>query len=191
MYSITNISPRKNSLNLINLLNPILIKPVKPIKIINKNEIKNIRYYNNTQFNSKSTNFKQARYLSNSSYGNDNFKNNLNDIGKVISVCDGIARVSGLNNVKSEELVEFESGVQGMALNLEKDEVGIVIFNNEQSVKEGDSVKRTKRIVDVPVGKELLGRIVDSLGNPIDGKGSINMKKSKKKKNNSKSTRYY
>lgn len=97
-------------------------------------------------------------------------------VGKVLSVGDGIARVYGLDKVQSGELVEFESGVKGMALNLEEDNVGVVIFGADQKVKEGDMVKRTDQIVSVPVGKELLGRVVDALGEPIDGKGSIKAK---------------
>jgi len=95
------------------------------------------------------------------------------EIGQVLSVGDGIARVYGLDNVQAGEMVEFENGVRGMALNLEVDNVGIVIFGEDRDIKEGDTVKRTGDIVEVPVGKELLGRVVDSLGNPIDGKGPI------------------
>lgn len=87
-----------------------------------------------------------------------------------MSIGDGIARVYGLKNVQAEEMVEFSSGVQGMALNLEPDNVGIVIFGNDRLIKEGDSVRRTGSIVDVPCGEGLLGRVVDALGNPIDGK---------------------
>ena len=97
-------------------------------------------------------------------------------VGQVLSVGDGIARVYGLDKVQSGELVEFESGVKGMALNLEENNVGVVIFGADQKVKEGDMVKRTDQIVSVPVGKELLGRVVDALGEPIDGKGSIKAK---------------
>lgn len=93
--------------------------------------------------------------------------------GHVLSVGDGIARVYGLDNVQAGELVEFSSGVRGMALNLELDNVGVVLFGNDQDIKEGDQVKRTKTIVDTPVGKGLLGRVVDALGNPIDGKGPL------------------
>ncbi|PVV04786.1 hypothetical protein BB560_000708 [Smittium megazygosporum] len=100
-------------------------------------------------------------------------KVDLQETGRVLSVGDGIARVYGLKNVQAEEMVEFSSGVQGMALNLEADNVGIVIFGNDRLIKEGDTVKRTGSIVDVPVGEELLGRVVDALGNPIDGKGPI------------------
>ena len=92
----------------------------------------------------------------------------------MLSVGDGIARVYGLANVQAEEMVEFSSGLQGMALNLEPDNVGIVIFGNDKLIREGDVVKRTGAIVDVPTGDELLGRVVDALGNPIDGKGPIN-----------------
>ncbi|KAJ2321333.1 Alpha subunit of the F1 sector of mitochondrial F1F0 ATP synthase, partial [Coemansia sp. RSA 2704] len=98
----------------------------------------------------------------------------LQETGRVLSVGDGIARVYGLKNVQAEEMVEFSSGVQGMALNLEADNVGIVVFGNDRLIKEGDTVKRTGSIVDVPVGEALLGRVVDALGNPIDGKGPIN-----------------
>ena len=95
------------------------------------------------------------------------------EVGRVLSVGDGIARVHGLDEVQAGEMVEFESGVKGMALNLEADNVGAVIFGSDNDIKEGDSVKRTQTIVDVPVGKALLGRVVDALGNPIDGKGPI------------------
>ncbi len=98
---------------------------------------------------------------------------NVAEVGQVISVGDGVARVYGLDNVRAGELVEFESGVKGMALNLEKDNVGIVIFGDDRQIKEGETVKRTNSIVDVPIGKALLGRVVDPLGNPIDGKGAI------------------
>ena len=95
------------------------------------------------------------------------------EVGRVLSVGDGIARVHGLDNVQAGEMVEFPGGIRGMALNLEVDNVGIVIFGSDQDIKEGDTVKRTKSIVDVPAGNELLGRVVDGLGNPIDGKGPI------------------
>ena len=95
------------------------------------------------------------------------------EVGRVLSVGDGIARVYGLDNVQAGEMVEFPGGIRGMALNLEADNVGIVIFGDDRSIKEGDTVKRTKSIVDVPVGEALLGRVVDGLGNPIDGKGPI------------------
>ncbi len=97
----------------------------------------------------------------------------VSEVGQVLSVGDGIARVYGLDNVQSGEMVEFENGVRGMTLNLEIDNVGIVIFGNDREIKEGQTVKRTRAIVDVPVGKSLLGRVVDALGNPIDGKGPI------------------
>jgi len=95
------------------------------------------------------------------------------EVGRVLSVGDGIARVYGLDNVQAGEMVEFPGGTRGMALNLEEDNVGIVIFGSDRDIKEGDTVKRTKSIVDVPVGDGLLGRVVDGLGNPIDGKGPI------------------
>ena len=95
------------------------------------------------------------------------------EIGQVLSVGDGIARVWGLDNVQAGELVEFSGGIVGMALNLEIDNVGVVIFGDDRTIREGDTVKRTGSIVDVPVGKGLLGRVVDGLGNPIDGKGPI------------------
>ena len=98
------------------------------------------------------------------------------EIGQVLSVGDGIARVHGLDNVQAGEMVEFPGGIRGMALNLETDNVGVVIFGNDRDIKEGDTVKRTGAIVEVPVGKELLGRVVDALGNPIDGKGPIKSK---------------
>jgi F-type H+-transporting ATPase subunit alpha len=97
----------------------------------------------------------------------------VSEIGQVLSVGDGIARVYGLDNVQAGEMVEFPGGIRGMALNLEADNVGIVIFGDDRSIKEGDTVKRTGAIVEVPVGKGLLGRVVDGLGNPIDGKGPI------------------
>jgi F-type H+-transporting ATPase subunit alpha len=97
----------------------------------------------------------------------------VSEVGQVLSVGDGIARAYGLDNVQAGEMVEFENGVRGMALNLEEDNVGIVIFGTDREIKEGQTVKRTRAIVDVPVGKEMLGRVVDALGNPIDGKGPI------------------
>jgi F-type H+-transporting ATPase subunit alpha len=100
----------------------------------------------------------------------------VSEIGQVLSVGDGIARVYGLDNVQAGEMVEFPGGIRGMALNLETDNVGVVIFGNDRDIKEGDTVKRTGAIVEVPVGKELLGRVVDALGNPIDGKGPIKAK---------------
>ncbi|MFZ2102231.1 MAG: F0F1 ATP synthase subunit alpha [Oricola sp.] len=100
----------------------------------------------------------------------------VSEVGSVLSVGDGIARVYGLDNVQAGEMVEFPGGVRGMALNLETDNVGVVIFGSDRDIKEGDTVKRTGAIVDVPVGKELLGRVVDALGNPIDGKGPIKSK---------------
>jgi F-type H+-transporting ATPase subunit alpha len=98
----------------------------------------------------------------------------VSEVGQVLSVGDGIARVYGLDNVQAGEMVEFPGGIRGMALNLEADNVGVVIFGSDRDIKEGDTVKRTGAIVDVPVGPELLGRVVDALGNPIDGKGPIN-----------------
>ncbi len=97
----------------------------------------------------------------------------VSETGQVLSVGDGIARIHGLDNVQAGEMVEFANGVQGMALNLEADNVGVVIFGSDAEIREGDTVKRTGTIVDVPVGKGLLGRVVDGLGNPIDGKGPI------------------
>ncbi len=97
----------------------------------------------------------------------------VSEVGEVLSVGDGIARVYGLDNVQAGEMVEFPGGIKGMALNLESDNVGVVIFGSDATIKEGDTVKRTGAIVDVPVGKGLLGRVVDPLGNPIDGKGEI------------------
>ncbi len=100
-------------------------------------------------------------------------KAEVSEVGKVLSVGDGIARIYGLDNVQAGEMVQFSDGSKGMALNLESDNVGVVIFGDDRQIKEGDEVKRTKSIVDVPVGKELLGRVVDGLGNPIDGKGNL------------------
>jgi F-type H+/Na+-transporting ATPase subunit alpha len=104
----------------------------------------------------------------------------VSEVGQVLSVGDGIARVYGLDNVQAGEMVEFENGIRGMALNLEVDNVGIVIFGNDREIKEGQTVKRTRSIVDVPVGKALLGRVVDALGNPIDGKGPIEAKEKRR-----------
>jgi F-type H+-transporting ATPase subunit alpha len=103
-------------------------------------------------------------------FGNDA---QVSEVGQVLSVGDGIARVHGLDNVQAGEMVEFPGGIKGMALNLEADNVGVVIFGSDSGIKEGDTVKRTGTIVDVPVGKGLLGRVVDGLGNPIDGKGPL------------------
>ncbi|MEM6678384.1 MAG: F0F1 ATP synthase subunit alpha [Pseudomonadota bacterium] len=97
----------------------------------------------------------------------------VSEIGRVLSVGDGIARVYGLDQVQAGEMVEFPGGIRGMALNLEEDNVGVVIFGSDRDIKEGDTVKRTNSIVDVPAGKGLLGRVVDALGNPIDGKGPV------------------
>jgi F-type H+-transporting ATPase subunit alpha len=97
----------------------------------------------------------------------------VSEVGQVLSVGDGVARVYGLDNVEAGEMVEFPGGIRGMALNLESDNVGVVIFGDDSGIKEGDTVKRTNAIVEVPVGKGLLGRVVDALGNPIDGKGPI------------------
>ena len=108
-------------------------------------------------------------------------KAEVSEVGQVLSVGDGIARVYGLDNVQAGEMVEFSSGVKGMALNLENDNVGVVIFGDDRSIKEGDVVKRTKAIVDAPVGKNLLGRVVDALGNPIDGKGDLDKKIERKR----------
>ena len=100
----------------------------------------------------------------------------LAEVGRVVSVGDGIATIYGLENVQAGEMVEFEGGIKGMALNLSTDSVGVVIFGDDKAIKEGGTVKRTEAIVDVPVGPELLGRVVDALGNPIDGKGPIKSK---------------
>jgi proton translocating ATP synthase F1 alpha subunit len=100
-------------------------------------------------------------------------KLNIDEIGRVLSIGDGIARVYGLNKIQSGEMVEFHSGVKGMALNLENDNVGVVLFGGDNAVNEGDIVKRTGNIVDVPTGKGTLGRVMDALGNPIDGKGAL------------------
>ena len=98
----------------------------------------------------------------------------ISEVGQVLSVGDGIARIYGLDKVQAGEMVEFPGGIKGMALNLEEDNVGVVIFGDDHTIREGDTVKRTGKIVDVPIGKELLGRVVDALGNPVDGKGPIN-----------------
>jgi F-type H+-transporting ATPase subunit alpha len=99
--------------------------------------------------------------------------NDVQEYGKVISIGDGIARVFGLSQVQAGEMVKFSSGVQGMALNLETDNVGVVVFGNDRQIQEGDIVMRTGSIVEVPIGEGMLGRCVDALGNPIDGKGPI------------------
>ena len=98
----------------------------------------------------------------------------ISEVGQVLSVGDGIARIYGLDKVQAGEMVEFPGGIKGMALNLEEDNVGVVIFGDDHTIREGDTVKRTGEIVDVPIGKELLGRVVDALGSPVDGKGPIN-----------------
>ncbi len=98
----------------------------------------------------------------------------VSEVGQVLSVGDGIARIYGLDNVQAGEMVEFPGGIRGMALNLEADNVGVVLFGDDRGIKEGDTAKRTGDIVSVPVGPELLGRVVDALGNPIDGKGPLN-----------------
>ena len=108
-------------------------------------------------------------------------KAEVSEVGQVLSVGDGIARVYGLDNVQAGEMVEFSGGIKGMALNLESDNVGVVIFGDDRSIKEGDVVKRTGAIVDAPVGKSLLGRVVDALGNPIDGKGDLDKKLTRKR----------
>ena len=108
-------------------------------------------------------------------------KAEISEVGQVLSVGDGIARVYGLDNVQAGEMVEFSGGIKGMALNLESDNVGVVIFGDDRSIKEGDVVKRTQAIVDAPVGKNLLGRVVDALGNPIDGKGDLDKKLKRKR----------
>jgi len=108
-------------------------------------------------------------------------KAEVSEVGQVLSVGDGIARVYGLDNVQAGEMVEFSGGIKGMALNLENDNVGVVIFGDDRSIKEGDVVKRTGAIVDAPVGKNLLGRVVDALGNPIDGKADLDKKIERKR----------
>ena len=103
-------------------------------------------------------------------------KNDTYDVGTVLQVGDGIARIHGLSNVMAGELIEFPNDVTGMVLNLEEDSVGAILFGEDRLIKEGDQVKRTQRIADVPIGPELLGRVVDALGNPVDGLGPINTK---------------
>ncbi|MBH27113.1 MAG: F0F1 ATP synthase subunit alpha, partial [Chloroflexi bacterium] len=104
---------------------------------------------------------------------------NVVDVGTVVEIGDGIAQVHGLSGVAFNELVEFEDGTSGIALNLEEDSVGVVILGNTQSIKEGSEVRSTSRIAEVPVGENLVGRVVDALGNPIDGKGPIKSDESK------------
>ena len=106
-----------------------------------------------------------------------NLDQDVAEVGQVLSVGDGIARIYGLDNVQAGEMIEFPGNIKGMALNLEQDNVGAVIFGDDRNIKEGDTVKRTKKILEVPTGKELLGRVVDGLGNPIDGKGKIKISK--------------
>lgn len=120
--------------------------------------------------NAELANLLEERILGESS------KIDLQETGQVLAIGDGIARVHGLKNIQAEEMVEFDSGIKGMALNLEPDNVGIVVFGNDREIKEGDIVRRTGAIVDVPVGPELLGRVVDPLGNALDGKGAIQTK---------------
>ena len=103
-------------------------------------------------------------------------KVDVSEVGEVIQVGDGIARVYGLQNVQASELVEFPGGVMGMALNLEEDNVGVILFGSDVGIKEGDIAKRTGRVMDVPIGPELLGRVVNPLGEPIDGKGPVQAK---------------
>lgn len=105
----------------------------------------------------------------------------VSEVGQVLTVGDGIARVYGLDNVQAGEMVQFSEGTKGMALNLETENVGVVIFGDDSKIKEGDIVKRTGSIVDVAVGKSLLGRVVDGLGNPIDGKGPIDKNAERKR----------
>lgn len=107
-------------------------------------------------------------------------QNNIQEYGKVISIGDGIARVYGLQKIQAGEMVEFSGGVKGMALNLESDNVGVVVLGNDRNIQEGDIVMRTGNIVDVPIGEEMLGRVFDALGNPIDGKGPVNTKERRK-----------
>ena len=107
-------------------------------------------------------------------------KADISEVGTVLKVGDGVAQVYGLDNVQAGEMVEFAGGIKGMALNLQEDNVGIVLFGDDRDIKEGDIVKRTKSIVEVPVGKGLLGRVVDGLGNPIDGKGPIQSSESRR-----------
>merc|ERR1719174_192541 len=110
-----------------------------------------------------------------------NFKEaaEVDEVGRVLNVGDGIARVHGLKNVKAGEMVVFPSGVRGMALNLEADNVGVVLFGSDREIVEGDTVARTNEIVSVPVGDEVLGRVIDALGNPIDGLGPLNAKETR------------
>ena len=106
--------------------------------------------------------------------------NDVQEYGKVISIGDGIARVFGLNKVQAGEMVKFSSGIRGISLNLEADNVGIVVLGNDREIQQGDIVMRTGLIVDIPVGEEMLGRVFDALGNPIDGKGAIKTDKRRK-----------
>ena len=123
--------------------------------------------------NSMALSLSEISVLLEQKISNSYSKINIDEIGRVLSVGDGIARIYGLNKIQAGEMVEFNSGVRGMALNLENDNVGVVLFGSDNAISEGDIVKRTGTIVDVPVGKGTLGRVVDALGNPIDGKGAL------------------
>lgn len=150
---------------------PIIVPRVMAITSSNMNFIyRNTSFY--SSFTSKISPAEMSKLLEQRIAGWSAQKS-VDEVGRVLSVGDGIARIYGLKNVRAGEMVEFASGIRGMALNLEVDNVGVVIFGNDREIVEGESVKRTRSIVDVPIGEGLLGRVVDALGNPIDGKGAI------------------
>lgn len=157
------------------IINPLKRKPPRCVLMmlsrLVRTSVAGTRHFH-TSFAVKSSSAEVSSILEERILGSSNSAE-LQETGRVLSVGDGIARVYGLNNVQAEEMVEFSSGVQGMALNLENDNVGVVVFGNDTKIREGDVVKRTGAIVDVPIGDVLLGRVVDALGNPIDGKGAL------------------
>lgn len=171
---VTTLNPLTKRLNLLTRFNP-LTRSNFSTKVTAKNSVQNLKYIRFASTSVKPQPTEVASILE-QKIQNLNNKTQLDETGTVLAVGDGIARVYGLNNIQAEELVEFASGVKGMALNLEPNQVGIVLFGSDRLVKEGEIVKRTGKIVSVPVGPELLGRVVDALGNPIDGKGPINTK---------------
>jgi proton translocating ATP synthase F1 alpha subunit len=150
---------------------------LKCLKLKNKSKncpiVKKTNSLKNKKKNSMALSLSEISVLLEQKISNSYSKINIDEIGRVLSVGDGIARIYGLNKIQAGEMVEFSSGVRGMALNLENDNVGVVLFGSDNAINEGDIVKRTGTIVDVPVGKGTLGRVVDGLGNPIDGKGPL------------------
>ncbi|KAI7904303.1 ATP synthase subunit alpha [Cokeromyces recurvatus] len=155
--------------NIARLARPLALRSVAPAARVNLGAIATAArgYASSKPSTSEVSSILEQRILG------ANSEIDLQETGRVLSIGDGIARVYGLKNCQAEEMVEFSSGLKGMALNLEPDNVGIVVFGNDRLIKEGDTVKRTGAIVDVPVGPGILGRVVDALGNPIDGKGPL------------------